>query len=94
MSNHRFKNPKNPRKFSKAFYTDDLITVISSAQSMLIEIILKEHNETPYTDIDVLIGDLHIIGVEVLNNFQTKATNNKCKPYTVEDYLNNGKLLK
>ena len=93
MTKVRFPNPKNPKKMSNKFFKEELLTAAVSGQGIIIEQILKEHKENPYTDIDVLLGDLECIGAEMLNEFQVNAGKIKQRLYKVEDY-HNGVILK
>ncbi len=82
----RFPNPKNPLKIRGKFFRDELFTASASSYGIMLELIKKAHKENPYESIDEIIGDMEMIVVEVLNEFQVVAGNVKSKMYKVEDY--------
>lgn len=94
MSFQRFPNPKNPRKIGRKWYKEEVMTVLATGQAMLIEKLLRNHGENPYNDVDELLGDLQIIGVEVLNQFNLKGGAKQVNRYAVEDMMSGGILAK
>lgn len=89
----RFPSPKVPKKMKRAFFEEEIITSVASSQLILIEQILKKNELNEYETADDILADLHLIAVDVMNNFKLKATSQKCAPYSVENFLPGGSLL-
>jgi hypothetical protein len=94
MTFHRFPNPKNPRKIGAKWYSEEVITIIATAQSMMTEKIINSHNEDPYNSVEELIGDLQLIGMRVLNQFNKKGGVTRITQYGIEDFFKGGRLVK
>ncbi len=89
----RFPKPKEPRKFKRAFFMAELKAATATGQWLVIESLLNGYAAGKYENLDDMVADLHIIGAEVLNDFRMTASDNKCRPFSVEDMLPGGNLV-
>lgn len=89
----RFPRPKEPRKFKRAFFAEEIKTATASGQALLVETLLNNYIAGEYETLDDIIADLHCIGADVLNDFRMTASKDKCKPFRVEDLLPGGNLV-
>jgi len=89
----RFPRPKEPRKMKRAFFAEEIKTAVASGQCAMAEQLLNNYSDGKYETLDDIIADLHVLSTAVLNDFRMTASNEKCMPYRVEDFLPGGKLM-
>ena len=94
MVSSRVPKPKIKKKFGQSEYKEEMITALTSGQCGLIEIILKAHGKDPYLTAEEVLGDLQIVACEVMNNIKMTASNQRHRPYTVEDFMEYGRFVK
>ncbi len=85
---------KGKKSFSRAPFIKESINQVVSAQGILIEMIMKEHGANPYNSADEVMGDLQMVSCEIMNYFRLKVSDQKFKPYEIEDFMDNGRFLK
>jgi len=90
----RFPNRKNPRKISSKWFSEEIMTVLATGQSMMVEKVINNHKDNPYESVDELIGDLQLIAKDVLNQFNMKGGVKRITQYSIEDMLPGGRLIK
>ena len=78
-------------KVNKKFYKDDLMAHYLAGVGTACSVILQEHRAKPFESVDEIIGELHHIALESMNNFYKDYSRgiNKLRRVTVEDMLEN-----
>lgn len=71
LTNTRFIQ-HDKRKFNKKLFYGDMEASYCAGALGLIEELHKENKKAPYATVDELLGDLHIIMVELYNDFASK----------------------
>lgn len=67
-------------------------SAFSSGQLSAVEAILNAHREDPYTDVDTMIGDMHLLIVHTWNHFRSLHAG-KAMPLTLEKVMEDQGLL-
>jgi hypothetical protein len=60
------------KKFNRRLYEEDLEGAWIAGFTTLCEMILKRHKEEPYDDVDIFLGDIHLLVTENFNYFSQK----------------------
>ena len=79
-------------KINKKLFKDDLMALYLAGIGTAASVVLQEHKKRPFVDVDEIIGELHNIGLESMNDFYRDYSKgvNKLRRVDVEDMLENG----
>lgn len=82
-----FKHPTNPIKIKPVKYKNEVQIAYAYALCFLSEKLVNNYRDNEYENIEVLIGDLELIGVEMLNQIKKLANPASIEKFKLDDFL-------
>ena len=94
ISSFNFSNDKTPVKFKRPAITKKLNLASAYGMCALTEQVINEHNRENYNSVDELIGDLQLIGLEMMNLIKKTSNPAAINKYQLSDFMEGGLFVK